>query len=730
MLRKTFKKDTTLSTDIFFGSEDGSSDREFVFSKTLGIESLVNINGIVDFESAEFKPNNSKLEIDLFFLRYIEDDEVGTISSYLEDNFTSYHKKVVNATTNIKTSELFEISSSDGLRSVKFDNEKLLSPTQINSEKPYVVIDPMVEMRKKYPAKPGRPHFYNTFTFPFWDKKDLWSELKYGFNNKTYTYSSFLLLEIFDDNNVEIQNRITTIPIYVSDRYLFNEKTKDKVYTVLDELLNPIYSEVIAGVKQKRPVFNLVEGVDGYSFFFLKNYIKTDFYVKFYFWDALNGKKIQFIPSSKNNVSKKWLQDVENFDQKSLYLKYDLDYTKKSYTIYDFNNRTNEYDLETDHIDLYEFAYDDYWSQISVINDQPTDLQIPTNPREYGDLLLSVDSIKKNISVTDTKHETLSDAIVADPNYMAVNVTYCCNQTFYDEYSGSYSINYYDIDGTMEGYLKYLSNDLNIKTIGLLKSKLNKCVNVNIESFKRTIGSLRIENKQEISSYIIDDFNLLDLTFKSNEPTIDLSTYGSRKHNAQTLGGSSLQVEYCVLPKKSVIEGYNTYNTTFGTAWDDWYWDNSEEISNEYYSTTSYSYISLINNPTHQINFANMIANRSYLGADYGESGYSFSGNPDNRGDITPHSYTASDINSLLLTKPNIKEEGITIVIEALDPKINPNEEIILTVDLVIGAGALYKFGTIKELEITGTLEINVYKEDIGIEDMKKITLPIKINLK
>jgi len=720
MLRKTFKKDTTLSTDIFFSSEDGSSDREFVFSKTLGIESLVNINGIVDFESAEFKPNNSELEIDLFFLRYIEDDEVGTISSYLEDNFTSYHKKVVNATTNMKTSELFEIKSSDNLRSVKFDNEKLLSATEINSEKPYVVIDPMVEIRKKYPAKPGRPHFYNTFTFPFWDKKDLWSELKYGFNNKTYTYSSFLLLEIFDDNNVETQNRITTIPIYVSDRYLFNEKTID--------------TEVIAGVKQKRPVFNLAEGVDGYSFFFLKNYIKTDFYVKFYFWDALNGKKIQFIPSSKNNVGKKWLQDVENFDQKSLYLKYDLDYTKKSYTIYDFNNRTNEYDLETDHIDLYEFAYDDYWSQISVINDQPTDLQIPTNPREYGDLLLSVDSIKKNISVTDTKYETLSDAIVADPNYMAVNVTYCCQEYISDEYTNSYYIYYYNVDGTMEGYLKYLSNDLNIKTIGLLKSKLNECVNVNIESFKRTIGSLRIENKQEISSYIIDNFNLLDLTFKSNEPTIDLSTYGSRKHNAQTLGDSSLQVEYCVLPKKSVIEGYDTYNTTFGTAWSDFIFNNSEDFSNDYYSTTSYlnppSYTSLINNPTHQINFANMIANRSYLGADYGESGYSYSAGPDIMGDITPYTYTASDINSLLLTKPNIKEEGITIVIEALDPKINPNEEIILTVDLVIGAGALFKFGTIKELEITGTLEINVYKEDIGIEDMKKITLPIKINLK
>jgi hypothetical protein len=65
-----------------------------------------------------------------------------------------------------------------------------------------------------------------------------------------------------------------------------------------------------------------------------------------------------------------------------------------------------------------------------------------------------------------------------------------------------------------------------------------------------------------------------------------------------------------------------------------------------------------------------------------------------------------------------------------LDPKINTTEEIIVTIDLFIGSGALFNFGTIKELEITALLELNVYKEDIGISDMKKITIPVKINLK
>jgi hypothetical protein len=70
------------------------------------------------------------------------------------------------------------------------------------------------------------------------------------------------------------------------------------------------------------------------------------------------------------------------------------------------------------------------------------------------------------------------------------------------------------------------------------------------------------------------------------------------------------------------------------------------------------------------------------------------------------------------------------LVIESLDPRINANEEIIVTIDLVIGSGALFNFGMIKELEITALLEVHVYKEDIGINDMKIITIPIKINLK
>jgi hypothetical protein len=715
MLKKVFKKDANVATNLLIGSEDAPSDREFVFNKILNVESVANINEIVNLESAEFKPNYDKIEVDLFFLRYIEETDIDEISKHVEETFDTYHKNLIATQNTLVKNELFEVRASDGLRSIKFDNETELSALEINQEKPYVVVDPMVELRKKYPAKSGRPHFYNTFTFPFWDKSDLWTNLKYGFNNKTYTYNSFLLLEIYDDNNVETQRRITTIPIYVSDRYLFNEKTKDVVTQVLDEFLNPISTETITGIQQKRPVFNLTEGVDGYSFFFLKNYIKSDFYVKFYFWDALNGKKIQFIPSSKNNVNKKWLQDVETFDQKKLYLKYELDYTTKKYTIYDYNDRTGGYDLETDHIDLYEFAYDDYWASFPVLNDQPSDLQQPTNPREYGDLLLSTNAIKTELRIADTKYETLSAGLLNDPDYVEFKKILDYTETEYAQDVPIGEIYHYEFEGSLEGYLMFKSSSLNIKPIGLLKTKVNKCVNVELDSFKRTVGSFRIENKSNISTYIIDSLVVKDLQVKSNESRIDLSKYGSLEHDVQTNYGLALYTEYCVIPKKTITETYDNYYTTFDTAWSDYKTDNSEERENDLLPTqTSYDYTPLINDPTHQINFANMIANKSYLQVDRAQVG----------------DYTSFEIESLLKTKPSVKKEGIVLVVESLDPKINVNQEIIITVDVFIGAGALFHFGVIKELDITGNIEVNVYKEDIGVTSMEKIIIPIKVNLK
>ena len=55
MLKTPFKKDVTIRKNIFLSSEDGSSDRDFVFSKMINVESLANINSIIDFENVEYK---------------------------------------------------------------------------------------------------------------------------------------------------------------------------------------------------------------------------------------------------------------------------------------------------------------------------------------------------------------------------------------------------------------------------------------------------------------------------------------------------------------------------------------------------------------------------------------------------------------------------------------------------------------------------------------------------
>ncbi len=421
MLKKPFKQNTSLVTNLFVFSEDNASDTDFVFEKTLNIESLNNINDVIDFESIEYKHVNNTIEFDIFFLRYLLNDEIEQIKSYIETPFSEYSNKVISSKTAIKT-ELFELRNEDGLMTPQFDDTLELTRSEINDIKPYVVVDPMVELRKNYPAKPGYPHFYNTFALPFWDKKDIWVDLKYGFNNKTYLYNSFLIIEIYDTYEVEKQKRITTIPIYASDRYLFKEKRETRSYNILDEFGNIIESVTTEGITQKRPVFNLSEGVDGYSFFFLKKYIKSDFYAKFYFWDALNGRKIEFIPSAKSNNKKKWLQNVETFDQKSLYLKYELDFSSKKYKIFDLNNTTDKFDIEVDKVDLYEFAYDDYWSKFFVKNEQPTNVT-PTQPVSvYTNILPFKEKIIGPYYLVDTKYLTAKEGFITETEAVDVKI--------------------------------------------------------------------------------------------------------------------------------------------------------------------------------------------------------------------------------------------------------------------------------------------------------------------
>ena len=721
MLKIPFKKDITLKKNIFLSSEDGSSDRDFVFSKTINVESLAKINDIVDFENVEYKPTSNKIEMDLFFLRYLKTDEFGEVYPYIEDSFKDYHTSLKKNLILPKKSELFQTQNTEGVALPKYDNETSLSPEQIMVNKPYVVIDPLVENRKKYPKKEGYPHFYNTFTFPFWENADVWKDLKYGFNNKAYTYNSFIIIEIYDDYNPEKQNRVMSIPVYVSDRYMFKEKTAGKTYNVLDELGNVIQTTTEPGVEQKRPVFNLMEGVDGYSLFFLKKYIKNTFYAKFYFWDALNGKKIQFIPSSKSNLRKKWLQDVETFDQKDLYLKYEINYDDRSYEIFDYNKSTNEYEiLCNDHIDLYEFAYDDYWASTSILNTQPTDIKLPTNPRLYGDLLLSRPSINKNL-IYDTTYPLVTDALAKLPDYEEVKITksygpvYVCLE--YNEYGGCNQydlVNYYDVTGSLPGYAVYIGNDLNVKNLSLLVTSNNKIVNDFIISQKINIGGIIVENKNNFETYVTTNikFENVKLETEANKIIIDSSGYLDHTIYNEETKSTELYTEYGFIPRK-LGSTITNYDTTKG------YFEAHFEYFKQNNSTDSFSSDRMYDQQLED--FVNNIDNQLILatGLINGGKVNLISSN---------RKYSNEEISNKLKNDPNSKKDMFIITASVLDTQVKANEQVIVQINFYIGKELAKTFNQIKTLSFSG--DLNVTFKNSANDNEEIIKIPVNFNLK
>jgi hypothetical protein len=702
MLKKPFKANTSLVTNLFAYSEDNASDTDFVFQKILDIESLTNINSVIDFESIEYKHVNSNIEFDIFFLRYLLKDEINEIKNYIEPSFSDYSSKVLSINTSVK-SELFEIRDNNDLVAPQYEGIVELTRTEINDIKPYVVVDAYTELRKNYPAKSGYPHFYNTFVFPFWEKKDAWVDLRYGFNNKTYAYNSFLIIEIYDTYEVETQKRVTTIPVYVSDRYLFKEKRETRTYNVNDDLGNLIESFTAEGITQKRPVFNLSEGIDGYSFFFLKKYIKSDFYAKFYFWDALSGKKIQFIPSGKSNNKKKWLQDVEIFDQKDLYLKYEIDYTNKKYKIFDLNNTTGNFDIEINKIDLYEFAYDDYWSKFFVGNTQPTNTTTTQTVPVYTDILPLKDKITGPYYLTDTKYLTTKQGLMGEQEVIDVSVQ---TTTEYDEYYGQWYQMSYVAYGNYYGYFLENANNIDVKTIGLLNIRDVNCGHTDIKGSKKTIESIRFKNVNPTKGFLIDSILLEGVKFTSNEQDVDLSNTGTLSYLSDLT--QNLYTEAHVLPKANSKKTFSYFDNLFSEAF--------EQYKSKIAGVPQTFNQDIYNNLYKRI-FANMSVLENQINPPQNISG---------PGD----EYNSQNLTQKLATNPSFKEQTFALTASTGSKKILYNEEMIISLDLVFGKLGLFYSGIIKEINIKGTLVINYSELDNEDSLNYKISIPINIDIK
>ena len=395
-------------------SEDYSSDRDSYNNKLLNLTTNNVINSITDAEVVEFKPERAKaINFNLFFLRYFQTEDYGKILPYIESSFKEHYKNTKiglgllnndGTSPDVAYNSYLDIRQDNLLRAPAQDGDQNKLNKTVLKDSGMAVFNEVGQANLKKPVKPGIPVFYNSFTIPFWDNNNDWKDNALLYKNKPYFYNSLLLMEIFDSPDNFKQKRLISVPIFVNQRYNLNEKPSN--YDILVE----------------RPCFELTNGCDGFSLFFLNASVYTDLYVKFSFWDALNAKKITLIPSSTSETSKKWFQKSSDFKQESLYIKYMLNYSNKTYRMAEYDYTTNSYDLIRNGFDLYEFAFDSYFDGLRVTNKKPVDATLPQPaPPPLNPFNFTINNI-----IRDVYYKVDSSNI----NYNIFNLSFSQNETF------------------------------------------------------------------------------------------------------------------------------------------------------------------------------------------------------------------------------------------------------------------------------------------------------------
>lgn len=340
-------------------SEEDSCDREFYYKNILEKITLNTINDIIDGEVFEYKPELlDSINLDIYFFSQLEILNIDYLTPYMENNFLPYINEVKEKLFHPLKNNVFQSIQDNTLPVNDIPKDKTIIQSLTN--KPYVVKDVIGESLLLKPRNNGLPFFYNSFTLPFWKQNEKWIKDPLLYSNKSFFYNSFLLLEFFSSPERLTQKRIQTIPIYISKRSNITEK---------NNLLNIHY---------ERPSFNLTEGCEGFSIFYVNAHLPNKLYVKYSFWDALNNKKIPLLPST-TNIKKKWLQDNNLFVNEMNYLLYDFDFEKKTYKIYEYNSVTKKYDILCNNIDLYQLEFDKFFTNLYVPSVKPTDSKLVTS---------------------------------------------------------------------------------------------------------------------------------------------------------------------------------------------------------------------------------------------------------------------------------------------------------------------------------------------------------------
>lgn len=384
----------------FIVQEDASSDREFYYDKLLNLGVNVSINDITDNEISEITANYNTIGFNLFFLKHILDTEIDEISKYIEEEFLTHITEtklafgLIDEFGNLLPKYVnnpFEYRQPSGILEPTLRADQFIKTQGVSEFNPYAT-----NLLNKKPRIGGYPVFYNTFTFPYWTKKNKWVNENLLYLNQSFFGFSFILLELYNSTDTLTQVKIATVPIFNNKRYCLNEK--------------PLaYNDLML-----RPSYNLNNGDEGFSIVLPKKMNLNEVYVKFSYWDALNNRQINLLPSFQNynritnlmlakqspsnSNTKKWIQNLNNFQNSSRYIKYLIDNNTMKYRMFEYNPVSDLYDIEKNNYDLYELFFDDFWTNTPVANKKPENYVV-TKP-ENTSTINPFDFSISNINVT------------------------------------------------------------------------------------------------------------------------------------------------------------------------------------------------------------------------------------------------------------------------------------------------------------------------------------------
>lgn len=521
---KTRLIDNDLAINNLIVSEDYSSDRDFYNRKLLNFSADTVVNKIVDSEIYEFLPESfSEINLNLFFLKYLQDSDINEITPYMEDEFNMHIFNTRSALSLIDSSgvtidpltyNIFDIKQDNGLIDKEVLSDVGKTKMAAVNSLPYFVSDKIGMAEQIRPKESGLPIFYNSFTLPYWSQRSDWLTNSMLYKNKPYFYNSFLLFEVYDTPINSTQHKLQSIPVFINKRYNISEKNITN---------NFIY---------ERPCFKLSNGVEGFSFFFLNTFTQNEFYVKYSFWDALNGVQISLIPSSKRENYKKWFQNQDTFKQETRYLKYVLNYSTKKYKIYEYNIFTSSYDLERTNFDLYEFAFDKYYNNVIVKNETPISAESAILPviTIFNPLNFNIDNINTVENVP--RLPIVGDGAIESQTYLGMT------GVFYNKFTNiidNINVNRFggfnkstltipvinrEINGFNKEIKAFTANNIDTQNIKLRKVSLTDIViSTDFETFNSTyyngIQSLWNDSEQ----YMIDE-SLTVIEHKADPDTI------------------------------------------------------------------------------------------------------------------------------------------------------------------------------------------------------------------